>query len=150
MTLDQTQYHKLLDTIGNTIQVARFQAAKAVNTELVKANWEIGRHIVEYEQHGHERAEYGSDLLSTLSKDLGVRYGKGFGRRNVLDMRRFYLAYQKWQAVPAKLSWTHIVILLGVSDITARKFYQAQCLTENWGARNWKGKSTPPCLNGLL
>lgn len=135
MTLEQSKYHQLLETIGNTIQGARFHAAKAVNTELVKANWEIGRHIVEYEQHGHERAEYGSDLLSILSKDLGLRYGKGFGRRNVLDMRRFYLAYQKWQAVPAKLSWTHIVVLLGISDLTARKFYEAQSLKENWGTR---------------
>ncbi|ETN57896.1 hypothetical protein AND_010527 [Anopheles darlingi] len=78
----------LLDSIGSTIEVARQNAVKAVNTELVKANWEIGRHIVEYEQHGEERAEYGSNLLATLSKDLRQRYGKGFGRRNILDMRR--------------------------------------------------------------
>ncbi|MVN22051.1 DUF1016 family protein [Mucilaginibacter sp. HMF7410] len=121
--------------MGNTIQHARIEAIKAINTHLVKANWEIGRHIVEYEQDGSERAEYGSDLLSILSKDLKLRYGKGFGRRNVLDMRRFYLSYQKWQAVPAKLSWTHIVILLGVSDVTARKFYEIQSVKENWGTR---------------
>jgi len=108
---------------------------QAVNTELVKANWEIGRHIVEYEQHGEERAEYGSNLLATLSKDLRQRYGKGFGRRNILDMRRFYLTYQKWQAVPAKLSWTHLVTLLGISDDTARKFYEKQAVLENWGYR---------------
>ena len=86
-------YKKLLDDIGVAIHDARRQAVKAVTTELVKANWEIGRHIVKYEQHGNERAEYGSGLLSRLSKDLRTRYGKGFGRRNVLDMRRFYLAY---------------------------------------------------------
>ncbi|WP_198170218.1 PDDEXK nuclease domain-containing protein [Mucilaginibacter arboris] len=132
---DQNNYFLLLDNIGNTIQHARIEAIKAINTHLVKANWEIGRHIVEYEQDGSERAEYGSDLLSILSKDLKLRYGKGFGRRNVLDMRRFYLSYQKWQAVPAKLSWTHIVILLGVSDVTARKFYEIQSVKENWGTR---------------
>jgi predicted nuclease of restriction endonuclease-like (RecB) superfamily len=80
-------------------------------------------------------AEYGSELLARLSKDLRQRYGKGFGRRNVLDMRRFYLAYQKWQAVPAKLSWTHIIALLGVSDITARKFYGNQTINEKWSYR---------------
>ncbi|SHF80743.1 YhcG family protein [Chryseobacterium sp. OV279] len=131
----QAKYTELLDTIGSTIETARQNAVKAVNTELVKANWEIGRHIVEYEQHGQERAEYGSGLLSILSKDLKQRYGKGFGRRNILDMRRFYLAYQKWQAVPAQLSWTHIVTLLGVSDDTARQFYEKQTILENWGYR---------------
>lgn len=128
-------YIELLDNIGQTIETARQNTFKAVNTELVKSNWEVGRHIVEYEQKGNERAEYGSDLLSRLSKDLKLRYGKGFGRRNVLDMRRFYLAYQKWQAVPAKLSWSHFVTLLGVSDETVRKFYEKQAILENWGYR---------------
>lgn len=62
-------------------------------------------------------------------------YGRGFGRRNVLDMRRFYLAYQKWQAVPAKLSWSHFVTLVSISDLGARKFYEKQALYENWGYR---------------
>lgn len=131
----QTSYNELLNTIGSTIETARQNAVKAVNHKLVKANWEIGRHIVEFEQLGEERAEYGSNLLSNLSKDLKQRFGKGFGRRNILDMRRFYLAYQKWQAVPAKLSWTHIVTLLGVSDDHARKFYEKQTALENWGYR---------------
>lgn len=101
------KYVQLLDNIGSTIEQARQNAIRAVNTELVRANWEIGRHIVEYEQQGQERAEYGSALLARLSKDLRLRYGKGFGRRNILDMRRFYLSYQKWQTVSAKLSWSH-------------------------------------------
>jgi predicted nuclease of restriction endonuclease-like (RecB) superfamily len=108
---------------------------QAVNTELVRANWEIGRHIVEFEQHGHERAEYGSDLLVRLSKDLKLRYGKGFGRRNVLDMRRFYLTFPKWQTVSAKLSWSHFIVLLGVSDDATRKFYEKQAIHENWSKR---------------
>ncbi len=129
------KYEKLLADIGSTIERARENAIRAINTELVKANWEIGRHIVEYEQRGEERAEYGSALLTILSKDLRQRYGKGFGRRNVLDMRRFYLNYSIWQAVPAKLSWTHFVALLGVSDDTARKFYEKQTIHENWSYR---------------
>ena len=60
MKLSKTKYEKLLNDIGSTIERARENAVRAVNTELVKANWEIGRHIVEYEQHGEERAEYGS------------------------------------------------------------------------------------------
>ena len=100
---NRPNYENLLSAIGLTIETARYNAVKVVNTELVKANWEIGRHIVEFEQHGQQRAEYGTDLLARLSKDLRLRYGKGFGRRNILDMRRFYLSYQKWQTVSAKL-----------------------------------------------
>ena len=117
MNLVKSKYKKLLSDIGLSIETARQNAVRAINTELVKGNWEIGRHIVEYDQDGQERAEYGTNLLAKLSKDLRKNYGKGFGRRNILDMRRFYLAYQKWQAVPAKLSWTHFVTII----LTAEK-----------------------------
>jgi hypothetical protein len=124
------KYEKLLADIGLTIETVRQNTFRTINTELVKANWEIGRHIVEFEQYGHERVEYGSELPAKLSKDLRFRYGKGFGRRNVPDMRRFYLAYQKWQAVPAKLSWTYIIALLGIPDGNARKFYGKPAIQE--------------------
>lgn len=133
--LSKNKYNQLLTNIGLTIEIARNNAIQVVNVQLVKANWEIGRHIVEFEQQGDEHAEYGSELLARLSKDLQQKYGKGFGRRNVLDMRRFYLAYQKWQAVPAKLSWSHFVTLIGVSDVTARKFYEKQSINDNWSYR---------------
>lgn len=129
------KYTNLLKDIGQTIELARQNTFKIINTELVKANWEIGKHIVEFEQNGNERAEYGSDLLSILSRDLKNLYGGGFGRRNVLDMRRFYLTYQKWQAVPAKLGWTHFIILLGISSDAARSFYEKQTIQENWSTR---------------
>jgi predicted nuclease of restriction endonuclease-like (RecB) superfamily len=128
-------YNKLLAAIGLTIETARQNAIKAVNTELVKANWEIGRHIVEFEQQGQERAEYGSALLARLSKDLKLRYGKGFGRRNILDMRRFYLAYQKWQTVSAKLSWSHYISLISISNDVERKFYERQAVNQNLSVR---------------
>ena len=128
-------YNKLLAAIGLTIETARQNAIKVVNTELVKANWEIGRHIVEFEQQGNERAEYGTDLLARLSKDLKLRYGKGFGRRNILDMRRFYLAYQKWQTVSAKLSWSHYISLISISNDVERKFYERQAVNQNLSVR---------------
>jgi predicted nuclease of restriction endonuclease-like (RecB) superfamily len=128
-------YNNLLADIGLTIEAARQNAVRAINTELVKANWEIGRHIVEFEQLGQERAEYGSDLLARLSKDLGQRYGKGFGRRNILDMRRFYIAYQKWQTVSAKLSWSHYISLISITDDVERKFYEKQSINQNLSVR---------------
>ena len=129
------KYNQLLESIGLTIERSRHNAVKAINTELVKSNWEIGRHIVEYEQHGQERAEYGSDLLTRLSKDLSQRYGRGFGRRNILDMRRFYIVYPKWQTVSAKLSWSHYIALVAVSDNTTRRFYEKHTLNENLSVR---------------
>lgn len=128
-------YNKLLADIGLAIESARQNAIKVVNTELVKANWEIGRHIVEFEQQGNERAEYGTDLLARLSKDLKHLYGKGFGRRNILDMRRFYLAYQKWQTVSAKLSWSHYISLISISDEVERKFYEKQAINQTISVR---------------
>ncbi len=132
LTVSSGSYKKLLETIGFTLQRARGFAVQIVNREIVKSNWEIGKHIVEFEQLGNERAEYGSELLVRLSKDLTLLYGRGFGRRNVLDMRRFYLAYQKWQTVSAKLSWSHYIELLSVSDEIGRSFYEKQSVIENW------------------
>ena len=135
MKSSKKEYNLLLEDIGQAIETARQNAVRAVNTELVKANWEIGRHIVKFEQHGQEKAESGSDLLASLSRDLKLRYGKGFGRRNVLDIRRFYVSYPKWQTVSAKLSCSHFIVLLGVSDETTRKFYEKQGIHENWSKR---------------
>ena len=135
MNITKDKYNELLKNIGLTLNKARENAVKAINAELVKANWEIGRHIIEFEQHGNERAEYGSNLLARLSKDLRTHHGKGFGRRNLLDMRRFFLAYPKWQTVSAKLSWSHYVLLISITEDSARSFYLKQVLNENLSVR---------------
>lgn len=138
MKLSKNKYTELLDNIGSTLQKARENAIKAVNTELVKANWEIGRHIVEYEQHGKEKAEYGSSLLTDLAKDLKVKYGKGFSKSSIYLCRQFYLKYPKFQTVSGKLSWSHYAELLTVSDDLARNFYEKQTIKENWSFREMK------------
>ena len=153
------KYNQLLDNIGSTLQKARENAIKAINTELVKANWEIGRHIVEFEQQGKERAEYGSELLVSLSKDLKTKFGKGFSRSNLQLMRLFYIKYPNFQTVFGKskirqtvsgkfaksqtlsgilLSWSHYAELLTVSDDLARSFYEKQSNKENWSFREMK------------
>jgi len=129
------KYKGLINDIGNIIEHSRNNAVRFINRELVKAYWEIGRHIVDFEQLGNERAEYGSSLLSMLSADLRQKYGKGFGRRNILDMRRFYLFYQKWQTVSAKLSWSHYVELISISEKEERNFYEQLCIKDNWSVR---------------
>lgn len=120
MNLSKNKYNQLLDNIGSTLQKARENAIKAINTELVKANWEIGRHIVEFEQQGKEKADYGSALLTNLAKDLKTKYGKGFSKSNIYLCRLFYIKYQKFQTVSGKLSWSHYAELLTVSDDLAR------------------------------
>lgn len=131
-------YQKLIDSIGNTIASSRLRAIQAVNNELLKANWEIGKYIVEYEQNGNEKAEYGSSLLTNLSKDLKSRFGKGFSKSNIYLMRQFYLKYQIFQSVTGKLTWTHYAELLGVSDDHSRNFYEKQAVNENWSVRELK------------
>jgi len=128
-------YQKLVDSIGFTIERARQRAVQAVNNELLKANWEIGKYIVDYEQHGNEKAEYGSSLLTNLSYDLKSRFGKGFSKSNIYLMRQFYLKYQIFQSLTGKLTWTHYAELLGVSDDHARGFYEKQAVHENWSVR---------------
>lgn len=135
--VDRT-YKKLIEAIGVTLHEKRENAAIAVNRELVAANWEIGRHIVEFEQHGKEKAEYGSSLLTNLSKDLKLAYGKGFGKSNLYLCRQFYLQYPIFQTVSGKLSWSHYAELLTVSDDLARAFYEKQTIAENWGAREMR------------
>lgn len=135
MNISSPQYNKLLENIGLTISDARQKIITSINKEHVKANWEIGKHIVEFEQNGNVKAEYGSALLTRLSSDLKLEFGKGFSRRNVLDMRRFYICFPKWQTVSAKLSWSHYVLLLVISENEKRNFYKLKSIEENWSVR---------------
>ena len=135
MKTQKNNYNFLIKNIGNILEEGRRKAIQSVNQILVKTYWEIGRQIVEYEQAGKEKADYGSALLDRLSRDLNQRYGKGFSRRNVLDMRRFYLKYQNWQTVSAELSWSHYVGLLEIEENLERSFYEKQCTKERWSVR---------------
>lgn len=136
--LQQNHYQQLITSITASLEQGRRQAVQQVNNMLVQTYWHIGKHIIEFEQQGNEKAEYGSNLLAILSRDLRQAHGKGFSRRNLLDMRRFYLIYQNWQSVSANLSWSHYTELLSISDSLARSFYEQQCTRENWSVRELK------------
>ncbi|MBC7862968.1 MAG: DUF1016 domain-containing protein, partial [Bacteroidia bacterium] len=101
-------------------------------TNMVETYWKIGQNIVEFEQGGSFKAEYGSRLLLNLSKDLTNRIGKGFSLSNVKRMRQFYSVYPICAEVPHKFSWTHIVELLKIDDPLERSFYEKQTSIENW------------------
>ena len=86
-------YSGLVGGIGELLEAARRVSARTVNAFMTATYWEIGRRIVEFEQGGEKRAEYGEALLERLSKDLTVRYGRGFARPNLIRFRQFYLAF---------------------------------------------------------
>src|ERR1700754_1487506 len=98
MKLVKNRYAKLLNSIGATLQNARTSAVSFINQQLLECYWNIGKHIVDFEQGGFQRAEYGAALLTHLSKDLKAEFGKGFGVSNLQYMRLFYLKYPKFFA----------------------------------------------------
>lgn len=138
-------YESVLTDVVTLLEDARRQAARSVNAILTAAYWEIGRRLVEVEQAGEARAEYGERLIERLSEDLSARFGRGFGRRNLFQMRAFALAYTPiMQTVSAQLddlaaqfplSWSHYVRLLSVKDDEARRFYEQEARRGGWSLR---------------
>lgn len=107
-------YLDLINVIDDLYQSGRKKAIQTIQNELISTYWQIGRHIVEFEQAGNERANYGINLLQNLSKDLSLLHGKGFSRSNMTYMRLFYLRYRKRETVSHKLSWSHYFELLKI------------------------------------
>ena len=99
----EPEYELLVNNISTLWQESKKKAVLAVNSELLMANWHTGQYIVEFEQGGKAKAEYGKQLLVNLSKDLTLRNGKGFSRSNLTYMRKFYLAFPKCETVSHKL-----------------------------------------------
>lgn len=135
---NNAEYTDLLQNIGTALNNGRQKAVNQINRAIVETNWNTGRYIVEYEQAGHEKAEYGSEILKRLSHDLIERYGKGFGMSNVNKMRKLYLTFPILQTLSAKLSWSHYVELLKINDPQERSFYMHECEQNNWGVRELK------------
>lgn len=132
------EYQQLIDDITILWSQAKERAIGAVNTELLEANWRTGKYIVEYEQGGKTRAEYGKQLLINLAKDLTLRNGRGFSRSNLLYMRKFYLAFPKSETVSHQLSWSHYFEILKCNDPMEIQFYLKQCVKEGWKVRELK------------
>lgn len=128
-------YKQLIEKIGNTYQSAKRKIISAVNTEMLLAYWQIGKDIIEFEQDGFLQAEYGTQLLENLAKELTLLYGKGFSRSNLNYMRLLYMRYPICETLSHKLSWSHYYELLKVDDDLARMFYENQAIAENWTIR---------------
>ena len=127
-----------INEIKKILKNARQKAYTAVNSAMVEAYWKIGRRIVEEEQSGRERAEYGKEIIKNLSKELTEEFGKGFGERNIRNIRQFYVLfsdYEKWKSLISKLTWTHIQKVLRVSNEKARIFYLTEAAENMWSVR---------------
>jgi predicted nuclease of restriction endonuclease-like (RecB) superfamily len=133
--LTKTTYPQLISRISDILSFARSQAIRQVNQIIVKTYWEIGREIVEYEQKGKEKADYGSQLIAELSKKLTEKFGRGFTKTNLYNMSLFYKNYKIFQTLSGKLSWSHYCLLLSVSDPGARSFYEKEAIVCNWSVR---------------
>jgi len=159
----QAEYRGLLDNIGKLLEEAKGRVAYSVNTVLVQTYWTIGRYIVEFEQEGKERAEYGSMLLASLSRDITLRYGRGFNRNNLQYMRKFFLVFQNCTTascnsaddpnrptVSCNLSWSHYCYLIYIEDDDERKFYENECINSKWSKRELKRQIDSSLFQRLL
>lgn len=133
--VNNSEYESLVGRIDNLWTAAKTRAVTAVNTELLEANWQTGQYIVEFEQKGKIRAEYGKQLLLRLSKDLTARHGKGFSRSNLTYMRKFYLAFPKCVTVSHILTWSHYYELLKCEDDMEMQFYYQEAINQKWKVR---------------
>ena len=136
--LVDSDYQQLVSNITSLWHQAKENAISAVNTELLEANWQTGKYIVEFEQGGKVRAEYGKQLLVNLAKDLTLQNGRGFSRSNLSYMRKFYLSFPKCETVSHKLTWSHYFEILKCDEPLEMQFYLKQCIKEGWKVRELK------------
>lgn len=130
-----SNYDALIKQITELVAQSKQRAVRAVNSALVEMNWNIGKYIVEFEQNGNARAEYGAKLLAQLSRDLTLHLGNGYSKSNLANMRLLYLRFPIFQAVLGKLSWTQLLEIIPIDDELERNFYAIEAINQNWSYR---------------
>ena len=133
-----TIHANVVNDIKQIINNGRATAYASVNSTMIATYWNIGRRIVEEEQHGKERAEYGSELIKMLAKELTHEYGSGFSERYLAYFRKFYVTIPDLQILQTRLQnlrWSHILMALRVDDETARRWYLENASQQAWSVR---------------
>jgi len=130
----------IYEEIHELLSKARQNIISNINSTMTKTYFLIGKRIVEEEQNGNKRAEYGKNLIKILSEKLTKEFGKGFSQRNLEQMRTFYVRYSIPQTLSAefKLSWSHYLILMRIENISTRNFYEIEAIQNNWSLRELK------------
>jgi len=122
-------------SIREILEKAKSGVYRSINFAMVLAYWNIGKVIVEEEQQGKERAEYGKALIKELSARLTKEYGKGFDESNLRNIRQFYITFPNCDALRHELTWTHYRLLLRIEKEDARNFYILETVDSNWSTR---------------
>lgn len=138
MNNDLTLYQSVVSDIKKIIASGRNSAYNAANAAMIMTYWNIGKRIVEQEQSGEDRAEYGKHLITALAEELTKEFGKGFSERNLHYYRKFYSFFPDEKILNAcvqNLNWTHLRCLLRVPDENARIWYLNEAAKENWSSR---------------
>ena len=132
--------NNIYQEIKELLYSAKNRVYQTINTTMTETYFQIGKRIVEEEQGGETRAEYGSALLKNLSSELIKEFGKGYSEQNLKNMRQFYLIYQKRQTVSSefKLSWSHYIFLTRIENINERNFYEIESIENSWSLRELK------------
>ncbi len=125
----------LFSEIKEIILLSRQRVFRMANSVLLETYWQIGKLIVEDEQQGKKRAEYGKALLKTLANQLTLEFGKGFDYTNLTNMRKFYVAFPILDALRQELSWTHYRLLSRIDSKEKRSFYLNESVDNNWNSR---------------
>ena len=139
-------YHQ----ISNVITENKTKMIYQINNTLVETNFMIGKIIVENEQNGNIRAEYGKDILKKLSKKLTNKFGSGFSLSGLYNMRLFYNRYKNFQPVDGNLSWSHYCYLIYIEDDYERSFYEKECINSKWSKRELKRQIDSSLFQRLL
>lgn len=126
---------RLVGELLALIQSSRQQVLRAVDVIHVRTCWEVGRHIVEFEQGGAARAKYGRNLLEQIAVQLTAEFGKGFDASNLYKMSLFYRLFPNLDALRLELSWTHYRLLLRVESSEGRAWYMNEAAEQNWSTR---------------
>lgn len=145
----QDMEQQFYEQIKRILSEARNKVYQTANFAMVEAYWNIGKSIVE-QQDGYEKAEYGSKLISELSKQMTKDFGKGFTPTNLKYMRQFYLTFPIRHALRDELSWTHYRLLMRVENENARQFYTQEASNQIGVHDSLKGKLTRFFMKGCF
>ena len=127
--------NNLFLTIKEIIIESRNRTFRMVNSALIETYWHIGKTIIEDEQNGKERADYGKNVLKTLAKQLTEEFGKGFDDSNLRNMRAFYKAFPICATLRHELSWSHYRLLSRIDNNDKRQYYLTESIANNWNSR---------------
>lgn len=141
---------KIIEEIRVLVSEAKSNVAKEINKSIIYVYWNIGRIIVSNENRYNNRLEYGKEVLKGLSEELTKSLGKGYSISNLKYMRMFYKAYPVFEKISNKITWSHYLELMIITDLDKRNFYEKECINSNWSVRELQRQMDTSLFERLL